>query len=57
MTQIHTSGHASLADLKRLARAINAKQVVPIHSFEPGRYPEFFDRVEILIDNGGGKNG
>jgi ribonuclease J len=50
MSQIHTSGHASISDLRRLAKAINAKTVVPIHSFEPGRFPEFFDKVEIKED-------
>jgi ribonuclease J len=50
MSQIHTSGHASISDLQRLARAINAKTVVPIHSFEPGRFPEFFESVEIKQD-------
>jgi ribonuclease J len=50
MSQIHTSGHASIPDLQRLARAINARMVVPIHSFEAGRFPEFFDNVEIKED-------
>ncbi|MGB8871890.1 MAG: MBL fold metallo-hydrolase [Desulfobaccales bacterium] len=50
MSQIHTSGHASISDLQRLARAINARMVVPIHSFEPERFPEFFDKVEIKED-------
>jgi ribonuclease J len=50
MSQLHTSGHASISDLQRLARAINARTVVPIHSFEPGRFPEFFDKVEIKKD-------
>ncbi len=52
MSQIHTSGHASILDLQRLAKAINAKMLVPIHSFEPGRFPEFFDKVEIKKDGG-----
>jgi ribonuclease J len=50
MSQLHTSGHASISDLQRLARAINAKTVVPIHSFEPGWFPELFDKVEIKQD-------
>ncbi len=47
---IHTSGHASVTDLKRLATAINAKRVVPIHSEQPGRFAELFDRVELRAD-------
>src|SRR5205823_6452924 len=29
---MHASGHASVADLQRLAAAIDPKQVVPVHS-------------------------
>ena len=42
---IHTSGHASVADLKRLAIALAPRTLVPIHSFETGRFHEFFDSV------------
>jgi ribonuclease J len=38
----HTSGHASIPDLKRLAAAIGAKVLVPIHTFEAHRFPEHF---------------
>jgi ribonuclease J len=30
---IHTSGHASPGDLKRLAAAISPKRLIPIHTF------------------------
>ena len=42
---IHTSGHASAADLQRFAAALAPRALVPIHSFETGRFPEFFDNV------------
>lgn len=38
----HTSGHASIGDLKRLADAISPKMLVPIHTFEPARFPDHF---------------
>lgn len=50
MDLLHTSGHASIADLQRLATAIDAKRLVPIHSFETARYGEFFPRVEHRND-------
>lgn len=50
MDVLHTSGHACISDLQRLAKTMQAKRVVPIHSFEPGRYPEFFDNVECRGD-------
>ena len=42
---IHTSGHASPIDLKRLAAAIAPKKLVPIHTFESSRYPSLFENV------------
>ena len=39
---IHTSGHASIIALKRLAGALAPDILVPVHTFEGGRYPEFF---------------
>ncbi len=42
---IHTSGHASVADLERLAAALAPRTLVPIHSFETGRFGEFFRHV------------
>ncbi|MCY4501003.1 MAG: MBL fold metallo-hydrolase [Alphaproteobacteria bacterium] len=42
---IHTSGHASTADLQRFAAALAPRALVPIHSFETGRFPDFFDNV------------
>jgi ribonuclease J len=43
---LHTSGHASPADLKRFAAGLNPKVVVPIHTFMPEAYGELFTRVE-----------
>lgn len=36
----HTSGHASVQDLQRLANAIDARQVVPIHTFGADAYSD-----------------
>ncbi len=47
---IHTSGHASLADLKKLVAAIKPRRVVPIHTFMPERYSEFFSDVVAYND-------
>lgn len=50
LTKMHTSGHASVVDLKRFAGAINPRKLVPIHSFSTNRFPEFFERVESKED-------
>ena len=42
---IHTSGHAAVADLKRFAGALAPRTLVPIHSFETGRFGELFRDV------------
>ena len=47
---IHTSGHASPRDLKKIVAAINPRKVVPIHTFFPERYGELFQNVEVHND-------
>jgi ribonuclease J len=47
---IHTSGHASPKDLKRIVKAINPGKVVPIHTFFPEGYSELFTNVEVHDD-------
>ena len=42
---IHTSGHASVIDLRRFAAALAPRKLVPIHTFEGDRYSEIFDNV------------
>jgi len=39
---IHTSGHASIVDLKRLAEAMAPDVLVPVHTFEGDRFSEIF---------------
>jgi ribonuclease J len=47
---IHTSGHASPADLKTFVAALSPRKVVPIHSSMPEHYPELFAHVEAHPD-------
>jgi len=47
---IHTSGHASPADLKRFATALKPSKVVPIHTFTPERYSVLFENVDLHND-------
>jgi ribonuclease J len=48
--QIHTSGHATLADIQRLIKGLNPKRIVPIHSMNPHLLKEFSDKVEVMED-------
>ena len=47
---IHTSGHASPGDLKRLAAAVGPKRLIPIHTFERDKFPSLFDNVALAED-------
>lgn len=49
-TNIHTSGHASIHDLKRLVEALTPKRVVPIHTFKPELYLDMYNNVEMHND-------
>ncbi|MFQ5736168.1 MAG: MBL fold metallo-hydrolase [Thermodesulfobacteriota bacterium] len=50
LAHLHTSGHAPLSYLKRLAGALAPNMLVPVHSFESDRFTEFFENVEIKED-------
>jgi len=41
---IHTSGHATLFDLKRLAKTVNPKKIVPIHTEYPMELKQEFEK-------------
>jgi ribonuclease J len=47
---IHTSGHASIADLKRFANAISPERLIPIHTFEGGSFSQYFSNVARRSD-------
>ena len=47
---LHTSGHAKLSDLKRLAEALSPHVLIPIHSYHGELFSEFFENVQGLDD-------
>ena len=47
---VHTSGHATLEDLKTFANALNPKRLVPIHTFEGKQFTTLFQNVKVLED-------
>ena len=50
LTIAHASGHATVADLKRLATALRPQRVVPIHTATPERFVALFDCAELHAD-------
>jgi len=51
LTEIHTSGHASIRQLEMLANALNPRWIIPIHTFYPEKFCEMFPNV-IQVEDG-----
>jgi ribonuclease J len=49
--ELHTSGHATLPELSDLAKALNPKMIIPIHTFHPEKFKDHFSNVR-LVNNG-----
>jgi ribonuclease J len=49
---IHTSGHASIVDLKRLADAMGPEALVPVHTFEGDRFSTLFSNNAVRRSDG-----
>ena len=47
---LHTSGHAKLEDLKKLVDAMAPEMVIPIHSFHPDKFKDYFANVRLVDD-------
>ncbi len=50
-THIHTSGHATVDELRKFVDAIPARRVIPIHLEDRDGFAELSDRVEIKNDH------
>ena len=50
LIEVHTSGHIFAEDICKLVNEIAAKQVVPIHTFDPQIFQSHFSNVRILND-------
>jgi ribonuclease J len=46
---IHTSGHADLAGLKKMIEVLRPKCIVPIHTFEGDEYEKLFDGKNVVL--------
>jgi ribonuclease J len=46
----HASGHIYVRDLIEFVGAVNAKMVIPIHTFEPDEFRNHFGNVRVLQD-------
>jgi ribonuclease J len=51
LVEIHTSGHAYVEDLKKLAYTLNPRCLVPIHTFYPEQYGSLYKNI-VQLDDG-----
>jgi ribonuclease J len=49
-TFLHTSGHATVSDIRRLIDGLNPKKIVPIHTMQPNAFLEYSEKVERQND-------
>ena len=47
---LHTSGHATLEDLKKLVDAMTPEMLIPIHSSHPEKFKDYFPNVRLVDD-------
>lgn len=51
LLEIHTSGHAYVEDLEKLAKVLAPRFVVPIHTFHPDQYSRIYENI-VQLDDG-----
>lgn len=47
---LHTSGHADTKDIKKLVDALSPEILVPMHTFNPDLFRNYFKNVKVLND-------
>jgi len=46
----HTSGHASIVDIKRVIDGLDPQKLVPIHTMQPDAFSDFSDKTDLKDD-------
>jgi len=47
---IHTSGHASIADIKKIITGLDPQKIIPIHTMTPTAFSALSERTELKED-------
>lgn len=50
LIEVHTSGHIYSEDIRELVARLNAKLVIPVHTFEPERFQSITAKLRVLKD-------
>jgi len=49
--EVHSSGHAYIEELKDFVRAMKPRYIIPVHTFYPEKYSEYFEgNIKLLKD-------
>ena len=47
---LHTSGHATVAAIRRVINGLDPQQLVPIHTMHPDSFRDFSDKTDLKAD-------
>lgn len=47
---LHTSGHATVEDIKKVINKLNPKTILPVHTLSPNRFTETWNNVSLYED-------
>jgi len=47
---LHTSGHASVVDIRRVIEGLDPQKLIPIHTMHPDAFHDFSDKTELKDD-------
>lgn len=50
--EVHASGHAYVEELKAFVKALKPRKLIPIHTFYPEKYPEYFGDTVMMVKDG-----
>jgi ribonuclease J len=50
LESLHTSGHATVSDIRRVIKDLDPKKLIPIHTMHPDTFYDFSDRTERKKD-------
>jgi len=50
LESLHTSGHAPIADIRRVINSLDPKKLIPIHTMHPDAFRDFSEKTELKDD-------
>ena len=47
---LHTSGHATVADIRRVIEGLDPQKLIPVHTLHPDSFRDFSDKTDLKAD-------